>query len=281
MLRMGALHATRVARAFLLILLLLAGLLLAAVLLADRRGRLSRERLGQWWHRRLLAIFNIRLRVRGAAIVTPQLTVANHVSWLDIHVLGSLLPTRFISKSEVRDWPVAGALAEAAGTFYLRRGRGRRPAAVEPCTGGSRPLLEKLVPHLRAGGSVTLFPEGTTTDGARVQPFHARLFGAAIESACHVQPVALRYANGHDGEPVAPFVGEDDLLSHILRLLREPGLDVEVTFCAALSPVDADRDELACAAESAIRRVVEAPKARPVAAIEPATAAATSLPGGA
>ncbi len=230
-------------RALLLILLLATGLLLAGALLLDRRGRLPREKLAQWWNRRLLTVLNVKLRVSGQPINAPQLTVVNHVSWLDINIIGALLPTRFISKSEVRDWPVAGALADACGTFYLRRGKG-----------GSKPLMQKLLPHLRAGGSVTLFPEGTTTGGASVQLFHARLFSAAIDSGCRVQPVALCYPPGS----VAPFIGEDDLLSHVLRVLQEPEIVVDVMFCPALSAVEADRDELAHAAEYSIRRVVEA-----------------------
>lgn len=230
-------------RALLLILLLLVGLLLAGALRLDRNGRLSREQLAQWWNRRLLAILNIKLRVTGKPMATPQLTVVNHVSWLDINIIGALLPTRFISKSEVRDWPIAGALADAYGTFYLRRGKG-----------GSGPLLNKLVPHLRNGGSVTLFPEGTTTDGCSVRPFHPRLFAAAVESGCRVQPIALCYAPGS----VAPFVGDDTLISHVLRVLQEPEIRVDVMFCPALSAVEADRDELAHAAEYSIRRVVEA-----------------------
>lgn len=230
-------------RALLLILLLLAGLALAGALLLDRRGRLPREQLAQWWNRRLLAILNVKLRVTGQPVNAPQLTVVNHVSWLDINIIGALLPTRFVSKSEVRDWPIAGSLADAYGTFYLHRGKG-----------GSKPLLEKLVPHLRKGGSVTLFPEGTTTDGSSVRPFHPRLFAAAVDSGCRVQPVALCYAPGS----VAPFIGEDTLASHILRVLQEPAIHVDVMFCPALSTIEADRDELAHAAEYSIRRVVEA-----------------------
>lgn len=230
-------------RALLLILLLLVGLVLAGALRLDRHGRLSREQLAQWWNRRLLAILNVKIRVTGQPINAPQLIVVNHVSWLDINVIGALLPTRFISKSEVRDWPIAGSLADAYGTFYLRRGKG-----------GSGPLLEKLVPHLRKGGSVTLFPEGTTTDGNSVRSFHPRLFAAAVESGCKVQPVALCYAQGS----VAPFIGEDTLVRHVLRVLQEPEIYVDAVFCPALSTVEADRDELAHAAEYSIRRVVEA-----------------------
>lgn len=167
-------------RALLLVVHLAWGLILATRLAFG--GSEPRERLAQRWHRRLLAILGLRLRVEGLPLRDPHITVANHVSWLDIPVLGALEPTRFVGKSEIRDWPVAGWLATAAGTFFLRRG-----------SGGTGPLLDRLVPHLRARGSVVIFPEGTTTDGSEVRPFHARLFGAAVVARCPVQPVTIRY----------------------------------------------------------------------------------------
>ena len=165
--------------------------------------------------------------------------VANHVSWLDIPLIAACETTRFVAKSDVRHWPVAGWLADAAGTFYIRRGKG-----------GARPLLDKLVPHLAAGGSVVIFPEGTTTDGAGVLDFHARLFAGAIEAGCPVQPIAIRYGRARDGRDIAPFIGDDDLVSHIWRLLQEPGLVAHITYGEPLR--GNERDALAQAARSAV-----------------------------
>ncbi len=232
----------RTLRATRLLAHLLVGLLAATAVRLDLTGRLRPEPIAQRWSRRLLRILRLRVDVRGQAIEGPRLTVANHVSWLDIPLIAASEPARFIAKSEIRDWPVAGWLANAAGTFYIRRGKG-----------GARPVVERLVPHLRAGGSVTLFPEGTTTDGRQVLPFHARLFGAAIEADATVQPVALRYRPGRDGRAVAPFIGDDDLVSHILRLLREPELRVEVIYGAPIRPQGLDRATLAARAETAVR----------------------------
>jgi 1-acyl-sn-glycerol-3-phosphate acyltransferase len=237
-------------RSALLLALLAGGLALALVLILDWRERLPRDRIAQRWHRLLLAIFGIRIRTSGRPCVEPHVTVANHVSWLDIPVIGALQPTRFVSKSEVRYWPVAGQFATASGTFFIRRGKG-----------GTRPLLRRLVPHLRAGGAVTFFPEGTTTGGRSLRPFHPRLFAAATDTGCRVQPVALRYGVAPNGDDIAPFIDDDELVSHILRLLKAPGLVVEVTYCPTVSAIDHDRDELALAAEQAIRRVIEGPGA--------------------
>ena len=170
--------------------------------------------------------------------------VANHVSWLDIALIGAAAPTRFVAKSEVAHWPLAGWLADAAGSFYIRRGRG-----------GATPLLDQLVPHLHRGGEFCFFPEGTTTEGPLPGPFHARLFAAAIEADCHVQPVALSYGRSPDGRDIAPFVGEDSLFAHILRLLRAGPIEARVQFGRPIPPTGT-RDELAQAAHATICRAL-------------------------
>lgn len=218
------------------------GLLIAAAINLDGSRRLQPEPLASWWSRRLLAILNIRLRVVGTPLEGARLTVANHISWIDVTLLSATQRTRFVAKSDIRDWPVAGWIANAAGTFYIRRGKG-----------GSGPLLERLTPHLAEGGSVVLFPEGTTTDGRSVQGFHARMFAAAIDAQVPVQPVALRYPPEHDSDRIAPFIGDDNLLSHVLRVLRTPTLAAELIY---LPPIDVNgrpRDEIAQQAETAVR----------------------------
>lgn len=227
-----------------LTLLLVYGMVLALLVRLDPWSRLRPEPLGRHWSRTLLRLLNIRVSGSGTRHRGGALIVANHISWLDIPLLYAQTGTRFVSKSEVQAWPVVGWLADAAGTFYLRRGHH-----------GSRPLLGRLVPFLRAGGSAVIFPEGTTTTGEEVRAFHPRLFAAAIESGCPVQPVALRYGPGAHGESLAPFVGDDDLVRHVLRLLRNPGLEARVVFCAPLDASGCSREQLADAAREAIRTV--------------------------
>lgn len=229
-----------------LLILIVYGMLMIAVLRLDFGRRLKPEPMASHWSRLLLALLNMKLRVRGEAPTEGgHMIVANHVSWIDIQVMCAVASTRFVSKSEVQNWPVAGWLADAAGTFYIRRGKG-----------GARPLLNKLLPFLQSGGSVTIFPEGTTSDGREVLPFHPRLFCAAIDSCRPVQPVALRYGLDTMGRNIAPFIGDDDLVSHLLRLLRCRGLDVEVSFGRLLQPAGTTREQLAEAARSSIREAL-------------------------
>ncbi|MGQ0698512.1 MAG: lysophospholipid acyltransferase family protein [Panacagrimonas sp.] len=218
------------------------GMLLGLLVKLDFGRKLRCERLAQHWSTRLMRILGITVRVRGQPMPGGGVIVANHVSWLDIPLLMACVPTRFVSKSEVQHWPVAGWLADASGTFYIRRG-----------LHGSRPLLNRLLPHLKAGGTVTIFPEGTTTDGHDVLPLHPRLFAASIESQRPVQPVALRYGCGDRGEELAPFIGDDDLLSHLMRVLRNGHLDAEVVFDAPIEPLGQSREQLARLAQASIR----------------------------
>ncbi len=224
---------------------IVSGVLVSSAVNLDFTGRLRPEPIARWWSQRLLKILNITLVVHGQRAQGATVTAANHVSWLDIPVISTGDQCRFIAKSEIRHWPVAGSLARAAGTFYLRRGKG-----------GAKPLIEALVPHLAAGGSVVLFPEGTTTDGREVLPFHARLFSAALETNAQIQPLALRYGPAHDGRLVAPFIGDDDLVRHILRLLREPALRVDMHYCAPFAVSGLDRAAIALRAEQAVRQTL-------------------------
>lgn len=227
-----------------LILHLCTGLLL--VLLVMLYPRVSREKLTRWWNSRLLTILHVRVRVVGQPAAGPRLIVCNHISWLDISVLASAELSRFVSKAEVGKWPIAGALANAAGTFYIRRG-----------AGGTKQLIQAIAAHLRAGGSATVFPEGTTTAGGTMLKFQPRLFAAAIESDSAVQPLALRYGLAANGENIAAFVGEETLTHNLRRLLRERELRVELHYCEPLRPrAGQDRAGLAEAAQEAICAIV-------------------------
>ncbi len=230
---------------------LMVGMALVTVVRLDFTKRIRPEPLTQWWNRHLFGIFGLRITVRGQPVSSGHVTVANHVSWMDIPLIAACERTRFVSKDEVRHWPIVGGLATAAGSFYLSRGKH-----------GTKPLLAQLTPFLQNGGSVTIFPEGTTTDGTAVLPFHSRLFAAAIDANLPVQPVAIRYGRAADGRNIAPYVGDDVLFFHILTLLRNPGLDIEVSYLPAI-PAVGDRAELARQARDAIALTLSPPMPLP------------------
>ena len=245
-----------VLRAVLLLLHVLAGVLAALLIRsADIAGvgrRLPRERIAGVWHRTLLRILGVQVSVQGAPLCTPHLLVSNHVSWLDIPLIGASTAIRFVSRHDVKRWPVAGLLAQACGTFYIERGAGRSHVTAAAMRG-----------HLETG-SVALFPEGTTTGGTGVAPFRARLFQAALDAGVPVQPVVLRYAPAREGTPIAPFIDDDALLPHLLRILRAGQLQVELQFLPALFPGEcAERRALALASQGRVERALQARCRRP------------------
>ncbi len=193
-----------------------------------------------WWHRRLCRCLGLRVSCRGSA-VTGALVAANHVSWLDISVLGGAAPMRFVSKAEVRHWPLVGWLAELAGSLFLPRGAHRTAS-----------IAREIALLLRAGERVAVFPEGTTGTGHTLLRFHARLFAAVDASSIPVQPVAIHYGRGPEPDAVAPFVGDDTLIAHLGRILRHPHLSVTLTFLPPVLSPTGKRRELAEAMRAAI-----------------------------
>ncbi len=186
------------------------------------------RRIVRFWHRGALTLLGIPLKTMGKPVEAPALIVANHISWVDIAALGALCPGHFVAKSEIEAWPIFGWLARRAGTYYIQRGDRQASAAI----------AQRMTEALAHDQSVLLFPEGTSTDGRQVRPFHARLFAAAIDTGCPVQPVVLRYPDARGAtHPAAPFIGDDTLLHHLWGLLRaRTEFAVEVRFLAPELP---------------------------------------------
>ncbi|KHL72643.1 glycerol acyltransferase [Pseudomonas putida] len=227
-------------------LVLLFGMLMASVIaIGERMGmKASSERRQRWtclFMKRLVAALPFDVRIIGELPKRPMLWVSNHVSWTDIPLLGMLLPLSFLSKAEVRHWPVAGWLAEKAGTLFIRRGGG-----------DSQRLREQISAQLGDARPLLIFPEGTTTDGRQLRTFHGRLLAGAIDQGVAVQPVAIEYLRNGEADLVAPFIGDDDLVSHLMRLFAEPRAEVCIHLLQPISSVDKERAALAFQAQQAI-----------------------------
>ncbi|HUV99533.1 MAG TPA: lysophospholipid acyltransferase family protein [Gallionella sp.] len=225
---------------------LLYGLLLAIIY--PHLGQPGQNRILKNWNRQLLAILNIGILIEGQQPVRAGcLIVANHVSWLDIIVLNAIHPSRFIAKSEVRDWPIIGWLSRRCGTVFIERALRQNAATVNRRIGQ---LFEQDI-------SIGLFPEGTTTDGKQVGHFHSALIQPAIDAGIRVQPMALRYQE-KGGEPgsAAVFVGEMTLAQSIWQILRCARQSVSVAFAPVLMTENTNRRVLARAAHEAISQAL-------------------------
>jgi len=193
-----------------------------------------REARIQVWAHRMLVLWGIGLEVRGEPPHSgPALLVANHISWLDILVIHATRHCRFVSKSDIKHWPVIGTLATAAGTLYIERALRRDAMRV----------VHHMADALRAGEVVAVFPEGTTSDGIHLLPFHANLMQAAISADAPVVPVALQFVDRVSGETsLAPcYVGDDTLAGSIWRTLTTPGITAVVSYGQAQRAGDRDR----------------------------------------
>ncbi|MES2351847.1 MAG: lysophospholipid acyltransferase family protein [Pseudomonadota bacterium] len=197
------------------------------------------------WSTRLLRMCNVTVEQRagGAAVLERAAVVANHVSWLDIFVIHSLHPSHFVAKAEIRSWPLAGWLAEKAGTVFIARGNRR----------DLRHIFKGLVHSLQRGERVAFFPEGTTAAQGSLLPFHANLFEAAIDAKVPVQPFALSYEDpAGASHPSVDFIGETSFAESIMLILNGPPVRAKLAILPAIATIDAHRRDVAEAAHQAV-----------------------------
>jgi 1-acyl-sn-glycerol-3-phosphate acyltransferase len=199
----------------------------------------SARRVVTLWSRTMLACLGVRLDLQTvqASSSKVSLVVSNHISWMDILALQATLPVVFVAKSDIKSWPVLGWMVSLAGTCFIDRSR--RTAL--------RTVHSTLTTHLQAGQSVCIFPEGTTTDGAQVLPFHAGLLQAAIEAGVPVQPIRLKYSHH-----AAAYIDDMTLLSSLGNILLTPHMHVTVQVLPNLSAHSTTRQALGHQAHVAI-----------------------------
>ncbi|AMJ62192.1 lysophospholipid acyltransferase family protein [Bosea sp. PAMC 26642] len=233
-------------------------LLLPMQLLSMRLGRGAV--IPRLFHRITCRCLGVRVRVRGTAPAADAggLIVANHVSWLDIAVIGAQRPVCFVAKSEVAGWPVIGFLARLQRTVFIDRMR-------RSATAGT---AAEMGERLAAGEAVVLFAEGTTGDGTRTLPLRSSLLGAAHEALgpredgdITVQPLAITYtgfhgmAGGRDERTALAWYGETELVPHLRTLLNTGAIDVELAWGPPIAMgKKTSRKEATRLAEIAIRR---------------------------
>ncbi len=243
-----------------LVLVLMTYALTPVHLLANRASPRAGMAVARAWARLNLALCGLRLTRRGAVMPEAGALVANHAGWIDIFTLLAAAPVHFVSKREVRDWPVVGRLSRQIDPVYIDRSRNATPA--------NTALLRA---RLSAGARICLFPEGTSTDSRRVLPFKSSLFGVFYgperHSSALVQPVSIIYR----APPTLPhsffgWWGAMALGGHLWSVFTLSwGGAVEVVFHPPLSPADFDgRKALARACEDRVRAGVEAGLAREV-----------------
>jgi 1-acyl-sn-glycerol-3-phosphate acyltransferase len=225
---------------------------LALVLLFFKRwSAAQRHQRIRHWAQKMLRVMGVSLQVQGQAPSPANqggvLLVANHVSWLDITALHAVVPqARFVSKADVQAWPLLAHLVNAADTLYLERARKRDALRV----------VHVMAQALANGDMVAVFPEGTTSDGHALLPFHANLLQAAIATGTPIQPVALRYSDAQ--QPISAaveFVGATTLLQSLWRVACANQLTLQLQF---LPPQPSAQQERRALAQQLRNEIVQA-----------------------
>ena len=205
----------------------------------------QRQQRTQLWSLGMLHCMGVQLIVRGnPAPSGPLLMVANHMSWLDITALHAARFCRFVSKADIQKWPFIGVLASGTGTLFIER-ESRRDAMR---------VVHHMTASLQAGDVLCVFPEGTTSEGVSLLPFHANLLQAAIAANAPIQPVALQFIDVTTGQrSAAPcYVGNDTLARSVWRTLTTPDVAVVITFGEPQGADGRDRRVLARAMQQAV-----------------------------
>jgi 1-acyl-sn-glycerol-3-phosphate acyltransferase len=187
------------------------------------RGPLSMERHALWGQqtaKAILACVGIGYHVEGTP-PTHGLVIANHLSYLDVPILAVAMPCFFVAKIEVGSWPFFGWAARACGTIFLDRTS--RESAMS--------VADQMVERLKLQIPVLLFPEGTSTDGSQLLPFHPRLIDPATSTGTQITTVAVRYVV-EDGTPERElcWFGDETFGAHLLKVLGVAGFSAEVRF---------------------------------------------------
>ncbi len=215
------------------------------------------------YYRVLRALLRIKVRVEGRPLRgQPVLYIGNHVSWVDIVVIGSLSPVAFVAKSEVRKWPLVGITAEIQRTVFVDRARRHQTSDA----------IGEIVKRLAGGTSVVLFAEGTSSDGNRVLPFRSALIGAIKHAAAQglaagvlIQPMSICYTGqygipmGRQYRPLVAWYGDLDFMPHIKAFIAGGAVDAVVSYGEPVAADgEADRKEMTRRLEETVRRLTTA-----------------------
>ena len=247
-------------RSILLILWLIFGIILTTLFLRNTRPPhgFATTIVGTWLGV-LARIFGVNIKTYGTALAEKTLFVANHVSWLDILILGHLMPIHFLSKHEVKTMPLIGWLATRAGTLYIKRG----------CKVSASDSSSEITAALKQQHNSLIFAEGTTTDG-HIKKFHSRMMQSAIDAHAMVQPVAIFYpvrspqTSKIEINPVTLLLGDTSIGESFDLITRAPSIDVEVHFLKPIHSKDKTRDEIAQHAYDEVVTAIKSIKTRSI-----------------
>ena len=230
----------KIYRYLLLILLILIAIPITIVFL---RGTVPTNGLSSFiitgWLGAVTRLLGLKIKTFGTPLKEKTLFVSNHISWLDILVLGHLTPVHFLSKHEVKTLPVLGWLATRAGTLYIKRGN--KISASDASS--------EITAALKQRHNSLIFAEGTTTDG-NIKKFHSRMMQSAIDAQAMVQPIAIFYPSLNpetqkiELNPDTLFINDTSTRESVNLIFRSSGINTEVHYLEPIDSTGKSRDEI-------------------------------------
>ncbi|MBH32375.1 MAG: hypothetical protein CMD90_01865 [Gammaproteobacteria bacterium] len=187
------------------------------------------------WFKKIVECSGVKVSVDGEKPNKTCLIISNHISWLDIVIIGGIFETTFLSKSEVSKWPIIGSITRFADVIFIKRGT----------KDASEKAIKSLNRCLKYGRNVTIFPEGTTSDGNEILKFKPRLFASVINDNIPIQCVSISYPDKNNKtHKSVPFVRNDSLFLNILKVLFSKNIKAKVTIGKIIYPDNMDRRSL-------------------------------------
>ncbi len=236
---------------FLITLLFINGLIITAGIFpvvnfmsTVANAKIKQDALKILWLGWFSAIVKLQISKEGEIPKQGILLVSNHISWLDIIVIGQYLPAYFVAKNDISSWPVIGYLARQGGTIFIRRGDKQHIQST----------AEKMVLLLKQNCNIIAFPEGTTTQGVEVLNFHSSLFQPALLTKSVIQPVALQYRGA--AKEHAPFIGDDGFVPHLIKMLMLDKIEVQLSFLPVVHSLGKSRNEISIETRDLIKKKI-------------------------
>lgn len=213
-------------------------------------SNLRREKAIKNWATRLLRILKINVEVRGNTSVLKSkqyIVAANHISWLDVFLIHAIQPVRFVAKSEIRSWPIAGWLSAKAGTLFIERTKRHHTATINV-------LMRDALTN---GEPIGLFPEGTTSRGDEIKKLHSSLFQAAVETEVSILPICIRYFDEREKRSeAAAYVGDISFLASAIEIVSANKINAVVEIGDSIVTLNKNRRELANETYEALNRML-------------------------
>ncbi len=216
---------------FVIFIFLTINLILLKTFLQTFTKRIS-QKLVQIFHKLVLWFININVEVIGNRNLknVPTLYVSNHLSYLDIPVLGSTINGRFIAKNEISNWPILGYLSKVGNTIFINRN-----------LSFLKTNKSIIFDYISKGDNIILFPEGTTSDGIRVLRFKSSLLTSLEQKNIYIQPIIINYEsiNGMPLnrwlKPIIAWYGDMDLKPHLINILKLFSIKAKIIILPALN----------------------------------------------